>query len=252
MLKALLLTAAIAYGLICLVLFIKQRTLLYFPTLPSTSEQAQAWFVDINGLRQKVWRINPGQRVAILYFGGNAEDVAQNIAAYKQAFPKHSIYLTNYRGYGGSEGRPSEAALLADALALFDQLQPLHSEVVLIGRSLGSGVAMHVAEHKAVQRQVLITPYDSVLAVAKQRFFWLPVGWLLRDRFDSVSRAADIGATTLVLAAEHDTVVPLTHARALVAALPSQQTELVVFDATDHNSIDAHPDYIPRLQAFVD
>lgn len=251
MLKTVVLVGIIAYALICAVLYIKQRALLYFPTPSTVAEGAEAIYLTVDNHRLKIWQLNPGQTKAILYFGGNAEDVAQNTGFYRDQFPEHTVYLVNYRGYGGSEGKPTEAALLGDALAIFDWASQSHNDIVVVGRSLGSGVAMHVTAERSVNRQVLITPYDSVLAVAKARFFWLPVSWLLLDRFDSLSRAPKVDVATLVLAADHDLVIPSRHTKTLVSALNSDLTDYFELDNTDHNSIDAHPGYAERLRAFI-
>ena len=82
------------------------------------------------------------------------------------AFPDHALYLLHYPGYGGAPGKPSEAAIAADALALFDRVAPQHPRVVVIGRSLGSGVAVQVASARPVARLVLVTPYDSLEEIA--------------------------------------------------------------------------------------
>ena len=86
----------------------------------------------------------------LLYFGGNAEDVSYNLPSLSTAFSDYAIYLMHYRGYGGSSGKPSEAALVADALALFDKVNTEHQNITVVGRSLGSGVAVHLASLRPV------------------------------------------------------------------------------------------------------
>src|SRR5260370_41081884 len=89
---------------------------------------------------------------ALIYFGGNAEDVSLNMPSLSAGFPDSAIYLLHYRGYGGSSGRPSEGALFADALTLFDQVHSKHPDVDVVGRSLGSGIAVYVASLRPVTR----------------------------------------------------------------------------------------------------
>ena len=167
---------AVAYGVLCAWVFFTQRGQIYFPTPESEAPGAQALWVESQGERIKVWVVaRPGGR-ALLYFGGNAEDVAGNVESFSEAFPDRSLYLVNYRGYGGSSGRPSETALVADALAVFDHVRTQHADVAVMGRSLGSGVAVQLAAARPVSRLVLVTPFDSLVNVAKEYFRWLPVG----------------------------------------------------------------------------
>ena len=105
-------TVAIAYGLLSAWVFFTQRGQIYFPTPESQHLNAEQLWIESQGERIKVWVVaRPGGR-ALLYFGGNAEDVAGNIESFAEAFADRSLYLVNYRGYGGSSGRPSEAGLV--------------------------------------------------------------------------------------------------------------------------------------------
>jgi len=173
---------AVAYGVLCAWVFFTQRGQIYFPTPVSEAPGAQALWVESQGERLKVWVVERTASRALLYFGGNAEDVAGNIEVFSETFPEHSLYLVNYRGYGGSSGRPSEAGLVADALAVFDHVQARHEDLAVMGRSLGSGVAVQLAAERPVARLVLVTAFDSRVNVAREYFRWLPVGMLMRDR----------------------------------------------------------------------
>jgi len=104
------------------VLFFFQRKLLYFPTgkIPHAYETLT---LENENETLKVIVLNSGREQALLYFGGNAETVVYNAADFITAFPLHTVYLLNYRGYGGSSGQPTEAGIFADALALFDKVQ---------------------------------------------------------------------------------------------------------------------------------
>ena len=176
---------AFVYAAVCAGLYVGQRSLLYQPTPESQSTRANVLRLETAGATLKVWHIARGSDHAILYFGGNAEDVAWNIEPFEALFPGTDVYLVNYRGYGGSTGSPSEAALLQDAEAVYDRVRASHAAVSVIGRSLGSGVAVHVASARDVRRMVLVTPYDSVMNVAKAQFAIFPVALLLEDTFDS-------------------------------------------------------------------
>jgi fermentation-respiration switch protein FrsA (DUF1100 family) len=136
---------AVAYGVLCAWVFFTQRGQIYFPTPVSEAPGAQALWVESQGERLKVWVAERADSRAFLYFGGNAADAAGNIELFAEAFPEHPLYLVNYRGYGGSSGRPSEAGLVADPLVVFDHVQARHEDVAVMGRSLGTGVAVQLA-----------------------------------------------------------------------------------------------------------
>ena len=160
----------------------------------------------------------------------------------------------NYRGYGESQGRPSERALLEDALVVLDQvlgregIDPGH--VVLMGRSLGSGVAVHVAAHRRVGSVILVTPFDSLVSVAKAHYPIFPVGLMLRHRFDSAALAPDITVPALFLTAVHDQVVPQRFAEALEHRWGGPVVAVSI-DGTDHNTIETSPVYWEAVNAFL-
>ncbi|MCW8984402.1 MAG: hypothetical protein OQK55_03600, partial [Thermoanaerobaculales bacterium] len=99
---------------------------------------AYPFWLEHDGERLKVWHAAGTGRRALIYFGGNAEDVSHNIGQLKRLLPSYHLYLHNYRGYGGSSGAPGEQAILADSLALYERVREQHDEVAVIGRSLGT------------------------------------------------------------------------------------------------------------------
>jgi len=237
---------ALAWVGVCAFVFAIQRSLVYFPQPSSLGERDTTVPLPVAGAHVVASvRPRPGAD-AVVYFGGNAEDVTQSIAGLAAAFPAHALYLLHYRGYGASGGKPSEAVIVADALALFDLAQRGHAKVEVVGRSLGSGVAVQVASARPVARLVLVTPYDSLVAIAARRFPYLPVSWLLLDRYESDRNAAAVTARTLVIAAARDEVIPRASTERLLARFrPGVATLRVV--AGDHNSVSEQPDYGPIL-----
>ncbi len=238
---------ALGYGLVCALLWFAQRSLIYFPQPRQVA--AASTVLEAGGERLVITTRPRDGADALVYFGGNAEDVAGSLAGLAQAFPSHALYLMHYRGYGGSSGSPSEAGLVADGLALFDQVYRRHSRIVVLGRSLGTGVAIQVASQRPAARLVLVTPFDSLLALARDRFPWLPVGWLLRDRFDSASHARLVTVPTLVVVAERDDVVPVASSEALLARFRPGVARLVRLPGTDHGSISDSAEYGPLIAA---
>jgi len=240
-----------AYGVLCAWVFFTQRAQIYFPTPVSEAPGAQSLWIESQGERIKVWVVSrPGGR-ALLYFGGNAEDVAGNVKLFAAAFPDRSLYLVNYRAFGGSSGRPTEAGLVADALAVFDHVHARQPDIAVMGRSLGSGVAVQLSAERPVERLVLVTAYDSLANVAREYFRWLPVRLLMRDRYDSVSRASQVKAPVLVVIAGEDEIIPRARSEALASAFAPGQARLVVVPGVGHNTLDLSPEYLQAVAAFL-
>ena len=185
---------------------------------------------------------------ALIYFGGNAEDVSANLSSFSAAFPDRALYLMHYRGFGGSTGKPSEKLLHADAAALFDAVHGEHANVALVGRSLGSGVAIRLATVRPASRLVLVTPYDSIEGIAANQFPWFPVRWLLTDKFASVRYAPAIRVPTLILQAEIDEVIPAASPARLHAAFAPGTASLVVIRGVGHNNISDTAQYLQKMR----
>lgn len=242
---------ALLYVAICGLLFFMQRSLLYFPTPPAEITGAGTLLLKSGSETLRVWTRPANSQKALIYFGGNGEDVAGSFASFSAAFPDHALYLANYRGYGGSSGKPSEVALFEDAAALYAAVQETYPLISVMGRSLGSGVAVYLASTKKVERLVLVTPYDSVVNVASGRYPIFPVSLLLRDRFDSALRVPGIAAHTLVIVAEHDEAIPRARSDALASRFRPGQARVEVMPGTGHNSIDDTPAYLELIARFL-
>ena len=202
----------------------------------------RGWFVKAAGARAPL----------IIFYGGNAEELSWQMT---EPWPADwSLALLNYRGYGESDGNPSEAALLGDALVVFDALARRPDvdtgRIVLVGRSLGSGVAVHVAAERPVAAVVLISPYESMTAVARRHYPWLPVGLLLKHPFDSASRAPRIQAPLLAIAGGRDRIIPPAHSRKLVEVWGGPK-RFVELGEADHNDISGAPKYWPAIDGFL-
>ena len=176
----------------------------------------------VDGVTLRGWEVNPGRERALVYYGGNGEGLDWLVPELGRRFPRHTSYLLAYRGYGASEGVPNERVLTSDALAVHDHAAARHpGPVDVIGRSLGSGVAMQVAVRRQVERLVLITPFDSLVATGADLFPRLPVRHLLRDRWDSAGVAHRLRARVLVVRAGRDAVVWPARTDRLLAVLPA-------------------------------
>jgi pimeloyl-ACP methyl ester carboxylesterase len=247
-LSVILLLGIGVYGAACLALFLVQRSFLYFPPRVAAFKAPVVSTLTVPGALVKVSERPHAGRKAVIYLGGNGEDVSASLPLLDAAFPDHALYLLHYRGYSGSSGKPSEQALVADSLLLFDRVLAAHPEVVLVGRSLGTGIAVQVASRRPVHRLVLVTPYDSIAELAARQFPVFPVRWLLQDTYDSGKYAPGVKAPTLLVAAEHDEIIPASSTALLLSRFAPGLASMKVVAAAGHNSISDSAAYVPLLQ----
>jgi uncharacterized protein len=254
-----LLLAVGGFVLICALLYFSQESSIFFarPNDAQLRERYAAQRIEIETADAKLegWWIENAQATTpavVLYFGGNAEDVLYT-ASTAQQIDARAVVLVNYRGYGGTPGKPGQKALYDDGLALYDYALKRgvpKEHVIVMGRSLGSGVASMLAGARPVRAAILITPYDSLAAVAATHYPFVPVRLLLRHPFPSLDWAARTHAPALMLAAEHDNVVPAVHAQKLFQAWAGPK-QIHVLAQTGHNDIETHADYYPLINAFL-
>jgi len=243
-------SALIVYLLFALLLYFYQRNLIYFPSAVNNTDLPLESFFN-QGERIDVVVLNPGRHSAIIYFGGNAESVASSAPSLAEALLGHTIYAVNYRGYATSTGQPSEKALTSDALHIYDILDRRHLSIAVIGRSLGSGVATYLAAERKVQKMVLITPFDSVLNVARDRFYFFPIALLLKDKYDSAGKVKQIAAKTLVILAERDQVIAARYSQRLIEAFAKGQVQVKVIGNSGHNDLSNKAEYYRLIESFL-
>jgi len=242
------------YAVACASMFFRQREILYRAPRQHDSPDLPVEVVPLcdQGPALMGWIDNPGQAQAVVYFGGSSEKVELRRASMAAAFPEHTRYFVPYRGFAPNHGLKSEEpGIKADALRTFDCVARGHVSVDVIGRSLGTGMAIHVAAHKDVRRLVLITPYDSIIEVASSRFRWLPVRRLLKDKFESWRDALKVTAPTLTILAETDPVTPHRCWENLQKHLKAP-LEAIVVPGTDHTTIVQSDLTWNALTAFVE
>jgi uncharacterized protein len=235
----------LVYLTLCAALYFFQRSMLYFPQ-PARGK-APALLLSVPGAQLQISHQMRSGSAAVLYFGGNAEDVSSSLTELADSFARQSVYALHYRGYGRSTGSPTEAALQSDALALFDHLARQHTDITVVGRSLGSALAVAVAAERPVTRLVLVTPFDSIEAVASKHYPLFPVRWLIHDRFDAAAIAPRVGAPTTVIVASHDEVIPRARTDALVVRFAPGVARVVVIPGAGHNTLDGRADYEAAL-----
>jgi dipeptidyl aminopeptidase/acylaminoacyl peptidase len=210
-----------------------------------------------DGTRLSGWFLTPnalGSHPGVLYFGGRSEEVSWVARDAGTLFPGMAVLVMNYRGYGDSHGNPGERQMIEDGRMLYDWLAA-HKHVdpqriAVVGRSLGSGVAIQVAAHQPAAALALITPYDSILAIARRRFRAVPISLLLKHRFESIKHATKVTAPVLVLRAQTDDVVPHAHTDLLVSKLAKVVLDEVV-PASDHYNMPYLADTQKRIASFL-
>ncbi|MBK7792053.1 MAG: alpha/beta hydrolase [Betaproteobacteria bacterium] len=239
------LLAAVLLGVPALAWFAQER-LIFLPQpgvaaayLPAGTEPLE--FVASDGTRLRGWMRGAGAAPAplVLYFGGNAEEVSGTLADPR--WPRDwAIVAVNYRGYGASEGSPGESALVADAQLIYDAVAARpdvdRRRIVAFGRSLGTGVAVKLGAARPLAGLILVSPFDSLVALGRTHYPWLPVSALLRHRFDAAAEAPRLAAPLLAIVADRDSIVPNERSQALYDAWAGPKSWLVV-PATDHNTL---------------
>lgn len=223
------------------------------PQLPASAERLEVSTPDgerLVGVRLPAAG-NASGRPTLLGFGGNAWN-SEAMALYLNGlFPEHDVVAFHYRGYSPSSGRPSTQALLADSLVIFDSLSngSPAKPVIAVGFSIGAGVAVYLARHRSIAGLILVTPFDSLEALAREHYWWAPVGLLLRHRMPTIDFVRDLPAPAAVIAAEHDSIVPARRSEPLRAAIPNLVLERTI--EAGHNDLYAHPAFAEAMHEAV-
>lgn len=264
MLKLLLLAVVVGYLAVVGLVWFSQERLIFYPRAPEPRPAPpQGWRLEEVSIPMTdgtmlvgVMTTPPIERAPlVVYFGGNAEEVTSYAPIAAATYGQRAVLLVNYRGYGYSEGKPGEAALVKDAAEIFDwalaRTDIDASRIALHGRSLGTGVAVQLAAARPARCVVLTSPFASALDVAKEVYPWLPVAWLLRHPFDSAAHAPRLRVPALFLMGDNDTLIPKHHSERL-ASLWGGPAERVSFPGFGHNDLDMNPRYAAAIHAFLD
>ena len=239
-----------AYLLSAVLLILFEGNLLYHPSA-ETKHTFHTEIYSIDNETLNVIVINSGMPKAIIYFGGNAEAVVGNGINFTRIFPDHTVYLTNYRGFGGSSGTPREAELYSDAEYIYDRVANKHQQISIIGRSLGTGVATYIAAKRPVEKMVLVTPYDSIVSIAQDNYPLYPLSLLMRDQYNSADRISEITCPTLVILADNDLVIPAKYSSQLLSQFPAEQVNVETIKDSTHSNIVEKDRYLSLLAGYL-
>jgi pimeloyl-ACP methyl ester carboxylesterase len=189
----------------------------------------------------------------LIYFGGNGEEVSGTLVD-THGFKGWSLLTVNYRGYGLSEGVPSEEKLFKDAFFIYDSLAGREDidalKVVAMGKSLGTGVAVYLATQRPLTGVILVSPYDSVAGIVKEKYPFVPVNYLLRHPFDSIKLVPSVNVPMLALVATEDKLVPPWRSQRLVDAWGGK-SELKLVEGKNHATIHSHEVYWESIGEFL-
>jgi fermentation-respiration switch protein FrsA (DUF1100 family) len=243
------------YCLIMLGMFVMQRKIMFIPDRASLNPEAfgiprltKQRLVTSDNVSITAWyKQAENNKPTVLYFHGNAFHLG---AEYRLSRFNHIInegyglLAISYRGYGDSDGNPSEQGLYEDGRAGFAFLQEQsisHDRVIILGESMGSGVATHMAVEHKVGAVILDSPYTSTVDVGAADYWWLPVHLLLLDKFESWKKIGRVTSPITIIHGDADDTIPVSHGERLFS-LANEPKKLTILKGVSH--VDAHPDII--------
>jgi fermentation-respiration switch protein FrsA (DUF1100 family) len=259
--------ALCAYAAVLLAAYLGQRRLMYFPD----AERVPPAEEELTGVAERVLKTPDGQRLVawygkarpgeptILYFHGNAGGLADRAPRVQRFMGEGwGVYMLAYRGYAGSSGSPSETANVSDARLAYGALveegvDP--ASIIIYGESLGTGVAVRLATERPAAGLILDAPYTSIVEIAARAYFYLPVRYMLTDRYETRKYIAQVHMPLLILHGERDAVIPVANGRELLQ-LANEPKRLATFPNAGHSDIyvngnpalDAVRDWIGQLK----
>lgn len=258
-------TLLIVYLLTLLAMTLLETWLVYpIPPLargdwhPTGLNYEDVYFTSADGTKLHGWFVErPHAKRAILYCHGNGEDVGMNadLVAQLAETLDATVFIFDYRGYGHSEGTPSEAGCIADGLAaqrwLAQRIGMQPSDVVVMGRSIGGAIATATAAEQGAHALVLVNAFARLTDIAAYHYPWLPVRLAMRNRYDSVARIRNYAGPVFQSHGAADAIAPIRFGRELYAAAPTTHKRFLEFADRGHN--DPEPSsYYRELAEFLD
>jgi uncharacterized protein len=250
--------AALYLGVMALLWFAQER-LIFQPTpLPasqalSAEADVHERYVDVDGARLSLLELRLPEPKGVVFFlhgnAGNLQSWFVNADFYRRA--NFDLVMLDYRGYGKSSGRiESEAQLHADVKAVWEQVSPRYAgkRVVMFGRSLGTALAATLAAQVQPDLTMLVSPYQSMAALAAQHYPWVPAA-LLRYPLRTDEHLPRIRQPVVLLHGDRDTLIPPSHSEALKSRVP--QARLVIVPGAGHNDLQEFDSYLGEVQAAL-
>ena len=259
-----LLTVVTVYAGLCLLLFLFQGRLVYFPgPAPTTTpaalglEHRELQLVTSDGVRLHAWFLPaPAARGALVFCHGNAGNIEHRLHAARVFLDMGlSVLLFDYRGYGASEGHPSEDGTYLDAEAAYDALlgEPgvARDRIVIYGESLGAAVAIELALRREVAAVVTESGFTSLPTLGSKLYPWLPVRLLSRFRYDSLSKVGSLSSPLLIIHSPDDEIVPYAHGQRLFEAAREPKQFLETEGGHNDGGFLRRDEWTERVSAFL-
>ncbi len=259
----LLASTALFYLLISLLLYRMQEKMIFFPEPLSQdydfrpiagTDFEEIWLPRPDGKVHGLYFPCADRRGVILYFHGNGGAMPDWVDVAPRFLQRgYDVLIMDYRGYGKSRGRLSQAALLGDADAACNYLKRRFdpSEMVVYGRSLGSGFAAYVAARHCPRKVLLETPYYSIERVAARRFPWLAIRRLIRYPMPAAAFLQEAQCPVWLIHGTRDSVIPHENSRDLYAEIGPERCTYTEIPGGTHNDLDTHDLYWKWLDAAL-
>jgi hypothetical protein len=253
-LKKLIFVLLSLYFMITAIVYFFQEKILFLPTVLEQDYTYQFSYpfeelffktetnAVINAIHFKIEQ----PKGVVLFLHGNAGDLSRwGLLAEYFVKKQYDVLVMDYRTYGKSIGKLSEEALYNDGQYCYDYLKGLYKEedIIIYGRSLGTGIATYLASRNSPKQLILETPYYSILDVAESRFSILPVKLLLKYKILSYQYIKEVGCPILMLHGTEDQIVPYKSAKKLYEASPKDKTILVTFQEGTHHNLSTFDEY---------
>lgn len=252
----------LGYAALCGLVYAVQDRLVWFPGPPPADDPRAAGlaFEDVrittpDGVRLHGWFL-PGGRQAVLISHGNAGTIAGRLphaAAFRGM--GRSVLLYDYRGYGASEGRPSEEGTYLDAVAAFDWLVArgfAPADITAYGESLGGAVAVELATRRDPGRLIVESAFASLPEIGAKAYPWLPVRWLSRIRYESLAKAPGLALPVMVIHSPDDHLVPIGQGRRLHDVLPGPTRFLETGGGHNDGGFLQRAEWVEAVRRFLD
>jgi uncharacterized protein len=254
--------AVVAYAVAALGMYVFQRKLQYLTENKGLTPEN----VGVVGATVEALKTSDGEKIivwyapaaegkpTILYFHGNAGEIGDRPLRFNYYHSRgFGVTYVSYRGYGGSTGSPTEAGLITDATTAYDWLFAkgiAPQTIVLLGESLGSGIAVQIAAQKQVGAVTLNAPYTSTADVAARIYWWLPVRVLMKDQYKSMDFIADVKAPLLVVHGDQDALIPLEFGKRLFAAA-NEPKEMEIIRGFGHEAMFEEVTWAREVEFFA-
>lgn len=254
--KFLILGLVFVYLCVVIYIYITQDAKVFQPNLIENREPVSLKNVEnlslevqknivLDGVYKKA---NKENAPLLIYFGGNADD-ATRILLHVKNLKEFDIVSFNYRGYVRSEGKPSEKAIFSDALKIYDKFAK-NKNAIVMGRSLGTGVATYLASKRPIKGVILITPYDSIASIGQKIYPYLPVYFLSKHKFESIKYILDVKAPVGLIEVVNDETIPKYHFDKLREKVPNLALH-VELNNTTHAEVLTHPDFEKSIKDII-